>query len=152
TNERALLMQLAPHLVRPLEFLVPAYRLGYLGMISIGLVLYDILALGKPPAGHPRHSPHDFTQLAPGLRREHLIAGLTYFDGATDDARLTLENVLDAQDAGATCVNHVCAITPLRRTDGRVAGVEAVDVRTGEQFPIRARVVAGAFGPWTDQV
>src|SRR5215471_13777159 len=151
TNERALLMTLAPHLVRPLEFLVPAYRLGYLGMISIGLVLYDILALGKPPAGHARHSAHELTELEPMLRQEHLIGGLTYFDCATDDARLTLENILDAQDLGATCVNHVRALGPLRRTDGRIAGVEAVDVRTSEQFPIRARVVAGALGPWTDQ-
>jgi glycerol-3-phosphate dehydrogenase len=151
TNERALLMTLAPHLVRPLEFLVPAYRLGYLGMISIGLVLYDMLALGKPPAGHQRHSARELTELEPKLRQEHLIGGLTYFDCATDDARLTLENVLDAQDLGATCANHVRALGPLRRPDGRIAGVEAVDVRTGEQFPIRARVVAGAFGPWTDQ-
>src|SRR5262249_56663765 len=127
-------------------------RLGYLGMISIGLVLYDILALGKPPAGHQRHSAHDLIDLEPGLRREHLIGGLTYFDCATDDARLTLENILDAQAVGATCVNHVRALHPLRRADGRVAGVEGQDVRTGERFPIRARVVAGAFGPWTDHV
>jgi glycerol-3-phosphate dehydrogenase len=151
TNERALLMTLAPHLVRPLEFLVPAYRLGYLGMISIGLVLYDMLALGKPPAGHDRHSARELLELEPGLRQEHLIGGLTYFDCATDDARLTLENVLDAQDNGADCVNHVRAVGPLRRPDGRIAGVDALDVRTGEQFSIRARVVAGAFGPWTDQ-
>jgi glycerol-3-phosphate dehydrogenase len=151
TNERALLMTLAPHLVRPLEFLVPAYRLGYLGMISIGLVLYDMLALGKPPAGHERHSARELSELEPGLRQQHLVGGLTYFDCATDDARLTLENILDAQDIGATCVNHVRALRALRRPDGRVAGALAVDVRSGEPFEIRARVVAGAFGPWTDQ-
>jgi glycerol-3-phosphate dehydrogenase len=152
TNERALLMRLAPHLVRPLEFLIPAYRLSFYGLVSVGLVVYDLLALGKPPAGHRRYGRTELEALEPGLRRERLCGGLTYFDCATDDARLTVENVLDARSQGAVCVNHVSAIEPLRAAGGRLAGILARDERSGERFAVRGRVVVGAVGPWTDQL
>src|SRR5262245_11938607 len=125
TNERALLMKLAPHLVRPLEFLIPAYRRSFLAMITSGLILYDLLALKKPPAGHKRHRARQLYELEPGLRREHLVGGLTYFDCATDDARLTLENVLEARELGATCISYVAALEPLHRSGGRIAGILA---------------------------
>src|SRR5262249_54455398 len=80
THERALLMQLAPHLVRPLEFLVPAYRRSYFAMIATGLLIYDALALGRPPAGHRRWGPRRLHELEPGLRRERLVGGLSYYD------------------------------------------------------------------------
>jgi len=152
TNERALLMRLAPHLVRPLEFLVPAYRLGFYTMIWTGLLLYDMLALRKPPAGHRRWSARQLHELEPALRREHLVGGLTYFDCATDDSRLTLENVLDARATGAICASYVRALAPLRRRGGRISGLEVEDVRTGARFAVQARVVVGALGPWTDRV
>src|SRR5689334_24435166 len=76
TNERALLMRLAPHLVRPLEFLIPAYRASFFAMVSAGLVLYDLLALHKPPAGHRRYGPGGVLAIEPGLRREALVGGL----------------------------------------------------------------------------
>jgi glycerol-3-phosphate dehydrogenase len=152
TAERALLLTLAPHLVRPLEFLIPAYRRSYLAMVSIGLILYDLLALRRPPAGHRRFGPAELTALEPSLRRQDLRGGLTYFDCATDDARLTLENVLDARALGALCVSHLRAEAPLatRGRAGRITGVLARDAQTGETFPIRARVVLGALGPFTD--
>src|SRR5215471_3924817 len=118
TNERALLMKLAPHRVRPLEFLIPAYRRTFMAMISAGLVLYDVLALGKPPAGHRRHRARELYELEPALRRDHLVGGLTYFDCATDDARLTLDNILEARELGATCVSYVRAQAPLYRSGG----------------------------------
>jgi glycerol-3-phosphate dehydrogenase len=150
TNERALLMRLAPHLVRPIEFLVPAYHRGYLAMISTGLLLYDLLALGKPPAGHRRLGARELSQLEPALRRERLCGGLSYHDCATDDSRLVLENVLGAVAAGAVCANYVRA-TGLRGTD-RARGIACEDTLTGDRFDVRARVVVGALGPFTDSV
>jgi glycerol-3-phosphate dehydrogenase len=153
TNERALLMQMAPHLVRPQEFLIPAYRRSFMGLISLGLMVYDLLALHKPPAGHERHTAADLEDIEPGLRQERLVGGITYYDCATDDARLTLENILDARDQGAACLNYVRALAPIRRpSNGRVIGVTAEDMLTGRPLHVRARVVVGALGPWTDQV
>jgi glycerol-3-phosphate dehydrogenase len=152
TNERALLMKLAPHLVRPLEFLIPAYRRSFLAMIATGLWIYDLLALKKPPAGHRRLSAREAAELEPALRREHLVGALCYYDCATDDARLTLENLLDARALGAVCASYVHARGPITRTGGRLAGVLCEDARTGERFPVQARVVAAALGPWTDEV
>lgn len=109
-SERTRLLRLAPHIVRPLEFLVPAYRGQYPGRIALacGLMLYDALAKFAVPGRHRSYGKKALLTRESGLRRDKLTGGVTYFDSATDDARLTLENVLDAQRAGATVVPYAC--------------------------------------------
>ena len=75
---------------------------------------------------------------------------MAYVDCQTDDARLVLENVLDAEASGATVANHLRAETPLRDRRGRVTGVVLADSETGARFEARARVVLSATGPFTD--
>ena len=109
-NERTRLLRLAPHIVRPLEFLVPAYRGHYPGRIALacGLMLYDALAKFAVPGRHRSYGKKAILTREAGLRRDKLTGGVTYFDSTTDDARLTLENVLDAQRLGATVVPYAC--------------------------------------------
>ena len=79
------------------------------------------------------------------------MGGARYFDAATDDARLTLANVIDAAANGAVVLNHA-AVSALSQSAGRVDGAEVHDRVSGERIDIRARVVVNATGPWTDSI
>jgi glycerol-3-phosphate dehydrogenase len=150
--ERRRLMRTAPHLCRPIEFLFPGYRGESPGLatLGIGIAIYNALALWRPPAGGRKLSAHDLYDLAPHLRTAGLAGAMAYVDCQTDDARLVLENVLDAETAGATIANHLRAEHPLRDRRGRVNGVALRDAETGRALAARARVVVSATGPFTD--
>jgi glycerol-3-phosphate dehydrogenase len=107
--ERRRLLRLAPHLVRPLEFLWPVYAGARVPQwkLAAGLTLYDALALFRNVGSHRRLSVRQITSREPALRREGLVGGARYFDASTDDARLTLANAIGARDAGAVVLNHV---------------------------------------------
>jgi glycerol-3-phosphate dehydrogenase len=155
TNERALLMKLCPHLVRPLEFLVPSYKRDKPGLfvLDVGLWIYDALSKFSSPKLHRTVRAPRVHKLEPGLKRDELEGGLLYYDAATDDARLTLENVIDARSEGAVILNHTRA-TKLLTDDDRVIGAEITDgIEPGAKpIAVRSRVVINATGPWTDQI
>ena len=151
--ERARLLEAAPHLVRPLEFLFAVLPGRWVSapLLEVGLTIYDLLAVGR---GAPRHR-----RLSPGaaLREEPLLAGARlagaalYSDAGTDDARLTLENVLDAAGLGAVVATRIEAGAPLRDLSGAVSGMAARDLETGREIEIRARATIDATGPWSDE-
>ncbi|HXU74516.1 MAG TPA: glycerol-3-phosphate dehydrogenase [Polyangia bacterium] len=156
TNERALLMKVAPHLVRPLEFLLPVYKHDKPGLfvLDVGLWIYDGLSKFSSPKLHRTVRAPRLGKLEPGLKRDGLDGGLLYYDCATDDARLTLENIVDARALGATIVNYTRAVKLLRDGD-RIAGAEVQPVDAGDDgaiVPVRAKVTINATGPWTDDV
>src|SRR5262249_11491539 len=78
-----------------------------------------------------------------------LEGGLLYYDCATDDARLTIENVIDARGLGAAIVNYARAVRLLKDGD-KVAGAEIE--ADGARIPIRAAVTVNATGPWSDEI
>lgn len=150
-RERSFLLRDAPHLVKPLPFIVPVYRGDRkpLWMMRLGVWLYDRLA-GKYTVGVHRFIPREeLTALMPGLKEEGLLGGVSYFDAQMDDARLVLENVLSARARGAHAANYVEAKAFLKK-DGKVAGVLAFDAISGREFEIFARKVICAVGPWTN--
>ena len=149
-SERRVLSQIAPHLVRPLNFLVPVWRGARVGRLQLlaGLTLYDFLATGKQPV--PRYksfSRRRLSALHPYLKPDGLRGGLRYGDCQEDDARMTLAVVAAAQETGATCANRVRAVSLIEK-DGAVAGANVHDEESGESFPIAARCVVNAAGPW----
>ena len=151
-RERRNLMRTAPHLCRPIEFIFPAYRgeSPGIGMLTAGVVLYNALALWRPPARGRRLSPDETHALAPGLRSADLRGALLYTDCQTDDARLVLETALDAEDVGAVLAPRV-TITRLRRNRrGRVDGARARDRLSGDELDVEADVVVNATGPFSD--
>jgi len=151
-RERAHLMRAAPHLCRPIEFVFPGYEGETPGLptLGIGIALYNALALWRPPARGRKLSAHALYALAPHLRAAGLAGAVAYVDCQTDDARLVLENILDAEAAGATVANHLRVETLLRDRRGRVVGARLIDVETGAALETRARVVLSATGPFTD--
>jgi glycerol-3-phosphate dehydrogenase len=152
--ERAILMKAAPHLVQPAEFLLP----GYSGrgrppwQMAVGLTVYDLLALGRAPWRHRRLSREQVVRRERLLESPELVSGALYPDGRTDDARLTLENVLDAASLGAVAATRVAVEGLLRGAGGRIGGVSARDRESGRPISVRARAVVNAAGPWGDRV
>src|SRR4051812_16843729 len=151
-SERRRLMRTAPHLCRPIEFVFPGDHRETPGLptLGVGIALYNALALWRPPARGRKLSAGDVYELAPHLRAAGLAGAVAYVDCQTDDARLVLENVLDAEASGATVANHLRVERTLRDGRGRVTGVALVDAETGDRFDARARVVLSATGPFTD--
>src|SRR6476661_6195196 len=141
-RERRILAAIAPHLVRPLQFMWPVYEKARIRKwkLRAGLFLYDALALGRNLGRHRMLTMQILTALEPELRQMGLTGGALYFDAATDDVRLTLANVLAARDAGAVVVNHLTVHDLLMTSDG-VCGARGVDMRSGFDVEINARTV-----------
>ncbi|HUS65931.1 MAG TPA: glycerol-3-phosphate dehydrogenase/oxidase [Kofleriaceae bacterium] len=152
-SERRVQEQMAPHIVRPLPFLVPIFDGDRVGLetMNIGLWIYDTLALFRTPGLHKTHRGDKAHELEPSLRREGLRGAIEYFDCITDDARLVLENILDARAAGADCRNHH-EIVAVERKRGAVDAVVVRPVLGGPDERIATRSVVVAAGPWTDRV
>ena len=153
SRERRILLRIAPHLVRPLQFTWPVYRGARIPRwkLAAGLWLYDLLAAFRNIARHHTLSAASVLDAEPKLKREGLKGGATYFDAATNDARLTIANVVDAVASGAAALNHA-EVTSLVSERGRVSGVSVRDRFTQQLFEVRAKAVVNATGPWTDAI
>ncbi len=152
-SERRVLMEIAPHLVLPLGFLFPVYKGSRRGVftINIGMWLYDGLSLFRSPKIHRNLSTEDALLEEPALRPTDLKGAPLYYDCSTDDARLTLENALDAAQHGADVLTWTKVIAIHRDGTGKATGVRVLDQISGEERDIRARSLLNATGPWTDQ-
>jgi glycerol-3-phosphate dehydrogenase len=153
SRERRILLETAPHLVRPLQFTWPVYRGARIPRwkLNAGLWLYDLLAAFRNVARHRSLSVAQVAALEPKLKREGLNGGAIYFDAATNDARLTIANVIDAVSAGAVALNYA-EVTSLNFERGRVTGASVRDRFSQRTFEVRARAVVNATGPWTDAI
>jgi glycerol-3-phosphate dehydrogenase len=153
THERRILMDLAPHQVRPLPFLMPLYRGDRHGpnLIATGLLLYELLSLGRGIGWFARLDPGEVRVAEPGVRADGLLGAVRYFDCATDDARLTLTLLRSAAEAGAQVASRVRFEKPLH-DEGLVCGAQVRDLLADRSYSIKARAIVNAAGPWTDHV
>ena len=154
-RERETLRGLAPHLVRPLPFLVPIYRDSSRSLIKvrIGLKLYDWLAPGRDRERYRVLPAVDVLSLEPALRASDLRGAGYYFDDLlVYPERLCLENVLSACRLGARAFNYAQVAEIIRDAKGRITGVRVRDLLTGRVATLGARVVVNATGPWVDQL
>jgi len=147
-RERGLLFRLAPHLIRPVPMYMLAGDRRSRTRYGLGLTGYDLMAAGRNIGVHRPVTAEQVRQAMPGLGAPS--RGYRYFEGQTDDARLTIEVARTAQAFGAVLANHVRAEALLG--GARVAGAVAADEMTGERFEIRALVTVNAAGVWADQV
>lgn len=150
-SERAIVHNLAPHLVVPEQMLLPLYESRGMGywLTSIGLKIYDFLAGVKRIDQRKMLTRQQTLNQEPLLKPEDVKGGALYAEYRTDDARLTIEIAKRAAKEGALLINYVQALDFLY-TDGKVAGVQALDVESGLNLEIRAKVVVNAAGPWVD--
>ena len=153
--ERERLRRLAPHLVRPLPFLVPVYRDSSRSLVKVrlGLRLYQWLTPGRDRERYRVLRPVDALSLEPALRPDDLRGAGYYFDDLLLlPERLCLENVLSACRHGARAFNYAEVEEFTRDEAGAPAGVRVRDLLTGRVATLRARVVVNATGPWVDEV
>ena len=151
-TERRVLMDIAPHLVNPLGFLFPVYKKSRRGVftVNLGMWLYDGLSLFRTPRIHRNLSATDVATEEPALVQTNLKGAPLYYDCATDDARLTLENAMDATRVGAEIRTWTRVVGFRRDPSGRVTGARVRDQLSGAESDLEARVVINATGPWTD--
>lgn len=150
-KERGYLLQNAPHLVKNQSFIVPGYRWWEKPYYAIGLTIYDWLS-GKLGFGRSQMlSRKETLRQIPTLEPEKLRGGVLYHDGQFDDARLAVNMMQTVIDHGGTALNYT-KVTRLRKQDGRLKGVTAMDMETGEETDIEARVIINATGIFTDTV
>jgi len=173
--ERQLMVTLAPHLVRPLPLVVAAFdgeRPDRL--VGVGLNLYDVMSVDRPrlrgrrpgrrarpqlspadsawsPERHRIISGEEVVELLPALAGREPSAGYLFYDCQTDDVRLVLTVLGEAERFGAICANRV-EVVELLEEDGRAAGVRARDTITGESLQVRAANVINATGVWADRL
>jgi glycerol-3-phosphate dehydrogenase len=151
--ERRRLLKLAPHLVRPLRFTWPVYAGARIPRwkLGAGLMLYDMLALFRNVGRHHRLSARGVLELEPAVKSDGLVGGASYYDAATNDARLTLANAIAASEAGAVVLNHTMCVE-YASSNGQATGVIVEDRLTGQRVNVAARVIVNATGPWASSV
>jgi glycerol-3-phosphate dehydrogenase len=173
-HERGLLAtRLAPHLVRPVPFLVPlpagrgltglATRAWHRAYFGAGVALYDGFASvtglsdrlrGEPSRGMPMHrhlTRGEAHRRFPSLREDVIAGAIQYYDGQVDDARLVATLARTAASCGAAIVPSARAVGLLR--DAReVTGVRVRDLEAREEFEVHARTVIAATGVWMDDI
>jgi glycerol-3-phosphate dehydrogenase len=179
--ERRLLVKLAPHLVRPLPLVVPAFEGAKPDrLVGVGLNLYDVMAVDRDrlrkrrarrgrgveeaggteaaeaeeswsPARHRVISGEEVVELLPALAGREPTSGYLFYDCQTDDSRLVLTVLGEAERFGAVCANRL-DVTGLLESEGRASGVQVRDVESGERFEVRAANVVNATGVWADQL
>ncbi|PWU14135.1 MAG: glycerol-3-phosphate dehydrogenase/oxidase [Bdellovibrio sp.] len=150
--ERRTLLEIAPHLVHPLKFMIPMYEGGRVSprLMSLGMWLYDALALFETPEAHERLRPTEALQEIPFLLRQGLQAAFTYADAYMDDDRLVIETLRSANEAGLVAANYVKAVGRELDPQGRMVALEAEDLRASSRFQIRADRFITTVGPWVD--
>src|SRR3989442_3055639 len=152
-RERERLQRLAPHVVRPQEFVFPLYRGGPLGPLKLaaGLWASDLLAGFWKVRRHRMLSPRAVAEAEPALLRDGLCGAGQYWDCRTDDARLVLETALSAAGEGAL-IGSSAEVAGFVKEGGRIVGARVVDRFGGGEVGARAQVVVNAAGPWVDRV
>ncbi len=155
-RERETLLRIAPHLVKPLEFVMPFYRtsLFYRWKMRIGMTLYDLLSYDKSLPRHRFLTQRELKTIEPNLRQRGLQGAAAYFDAqANSPERLCLENIIDACEHGAQTFNYT-EVTGALRTNKSVHGVRVRDLSSddGAEINVNGRVIINASGPWFDRV
>ena len=158
--EREKLLHIAPHLVKPLRFVVPIYDRSKRGpgLIRLGMIGYDVLSFDKSVPNHKMLSRDEALERYPGLNPEGLLGAATYYDGQVEYAeRIAVENAISAREHGAVVITHAEVRHLLFEEPGngdlpRVSGVEFEDKLNGGVYKAHSTVTVNVAGPWVDQV
>jgi glycerol-3-phosphate dehydrogenase len=174
--ERQLLVALAPHLVRPLPLVVPAFAGAHPDrLVGVGLNLYDVMSVERrrarrgrrggrggadedgrldaswSPERHRMITGPEVLELLPALAGREPTSGYLFYDCQTDDVRLVLTVLGEAERFGAVVANRL-RVSELVERQGRAVGVRAHDGATGAELVVRAETVVNATGVWADQL
>lgn len=156
--ERSILVHQAPHLCSPIPTMLPCYKLWEVPWYLSGLKMYDLLAAlgrGTLQLSYPMsaaRSKEMFGALATSGPQGSLAGSIVYYDGQMDDARLCLAAALTASCYGASVANYCKVVAVDSQSTPNVTKVLVEDRLGKRTFPIFARAVVNATGPFTDRV
>ncbi|MDN3618181.1 glycerol-3-phosphate dehydrogenase/oxidase [Polaribacter undariae] len=152
-TERAIVHDLAPHLVVPEKMILPLIDGGTYGswLTSIGLKVYDILASVEGEDKRKMLDKAEALEKEPMLPKDILNGAGYYAEYRTDDARLTIEVLKTALNYDAKIINYTTAKAFIYE-DNRVVGAKVKDTFSGEEYEIKAKYVVNACGPWVDEL
>jgi glycerol-3-phosphate dehydrogenase len=168
--ERSLMVRLAPHLVYPTPYLVPTLGDDRRDLrIGIGLNMYDAMATARLGRGRRQRAEHadeeeywhpdrhrtiegeEAVGLIPALAQLQPKSAYLFYDCQTDDARLVLTILGEAERFGAVPLNGA-EVTEILDEKGKAVGVLSRDAESGEAFEVRAANVVNATGVWADRI
>jgi len=149
-TEREVLWRIAPHIVRPLRFVLP-YRAGLrpAWMLRLGLFLYDHLG-GRQRLPGTRVINLGTDAVGPPLRPGTFTTAFEYSDCWVDDARLVVLNARDAADRGTVVCTRTKALSAERGTESW--RLVLIDGASGREETVAARTIVNAAGPWVEDV
>jgi glycerol-3-phosphate dehydrogenase len=164
--ERQINVRLAPHLVKPLPLVVPAFDGARPDrIVGLGLNMYDVMAVDRlrrsplrrrlaredadwSPARHRTIGAEEVVELVPALAARGPTGGYLFYDCQTDDVRLVLTVLSEAERFGAVAANRVEALELLPGA----SGARVRDVESGAEFDVQAANVVNATGVWADRL
>jgi glycerol-3-phosphate dehydrogenase len=170
--ERQLMVQLAPHLVYPTPFIVPSFAAERRDRkLGLGLNMYDVMATTRvgrsrremrsskeedqdfywSPDRHRTIDRDEVLELVPSLQPQDPNDAYLFYDCQTDDVRLVLTILGEAERFGAVMLNGA-EVTEVLSQGGRASGVAAVEAESGERFEVEADNVVNATGVWADRI
>jgi len=148
--EKKVIHHIAPHLADPLPFIFPTYRANrdwVLWQLKIGVKIYDLLCGGRNLGKSTWLSQSEVLQRVPGLDAAGLNGAVRYYDGFTNDARLTIDTLRAAAANGAAVLNY-CRYKNAARS--ALWECELEDRLTQRTFKVNTHAVVNATGPWAD--
>jgi glycerol-3-phosphate dehydrogenase len=172
--ERQLMVRLAPHLVYPTPYLVPTLGDDRVDRkIGIGLNAYDVMATSRgrkrrrqsreerqlteeaeaswSPDRHRTVEGEEIAKMIPALGPLNPRSAYLFYDCQTDDARLVLTVLGEAERYGAVMLNGA-EVTEVLESSGAATGVAFTEAESGERMEVAAEAVINATGVWADQI
>jgi glycerol-3-phosphate dehydrogenase len=153
-RERERMIQLAPHLVKPLRLIMPlfAHNKRPSWLIRLGMILYDILSFDKKTGGHEVLDLAETRRRFPGIATDGLNGATEFTEGQVVHAeRLCVELAVAAAADGADLRMKARVEEPIL-DDKQIIGVKYRDMITGEMHEVRAPLVMNVAGPWIDRI
>jgi len=149
-KERERLMKEAPGLVDQMSYMMTHYQGNFPGPLAFNALLrvYDQFAGKRYRQFHPKKDAQYFV---PSAREDKMIGGTQFADAVTDDSRLVLRVMREAQQDGAEIINYVGVASLIKEGD-KTVGVIAKDAITGDEYQVRADAVLNATGAWADDL
>lgn len=151
-QERRRMLENAPHLAYPCEFLIPCFSRRDLLYYGLGTKLYEWMAGTASLKRSSVLARREVLARLPDLKGSSLEGGVVFTDGQFDDARYCLALVKSFADADGTAINYTRVVRFEKTSDGKIAAAIVEDAFSGQQLAVRARAFVNATGPFSDSV
>lgn len=150
-QERSRLLKNAPHLCKRITLITPLYKWWEVPYMFAGLSLYDFVSGRKGLGRSTIVSKKTLIKNFPIIKKDGLAAGVKYYDGSFNDARLNIALLQTAQDLGAVCRNYH-EVKEFLYKDNKISGVKVLNKQNNEEYEVSSKVVVNSTGVFSDKI